>query len=525
MTIEAKIAAEREVYQRWAARSRLGTYDIPETNFRKVEERVEEYARKAEKLGTAPVTMRVLGTYHRMEITDPKYLANPEGYVGTIDDARSPVKYYRVILEGETPKLNGWQFVATLQHEGEKNIVRAIPDAPDMPRRFRTRGPVCDHCQTNRQRNDTYVVFKQGTFKQVGSTCLRDFTGANDPHLAASAAERFALLVTLARDSEDYIPTGGGHNKNLRTDRYLAYVVSEIRQHGWMSRSKARYEPGTATADSALNTMLKPDGYKKNSDYPTEADKAAAEEALTWAREELPQNSDPNDYEWNLMIAAEGEYMEAREAGLIASVVIAYRKSREWKSEREAKEEAAAASEWQGEIKERRDWRLIYKTTFSTETHYGAMDIHSFEDEAGNFFKWFTSSDAPDMVEGQVYTVRGTVKKHAEWNDAKETHLTRCSFPDTVAYDAPIYKGHEAAIPADVKDGRAWVIENLPGRIMTPEVALEKWKKEFFYYITTNPQTRYPTEARERKYGGNVPYNQWGEEQYRKLLKETMENG
>ena len=56
--------------------------------------------------------------------------------------------------------------------------------------------------------------------------------------------------------------------------------------------------------------------------------------------------------------------------------------------------------------------------------------LHIFKDSYGNVFVWRTQKDI-GMNYGEIVIVKGTVKKHSEYMDEKQTELTRCklSFP------------------------------------------------------------------------------------------------
>jgi len=70
--------------------------------------------------------------------------------------------YFPVRMEAEPIKANGWEFIATLQHEEAGTIVMAVPglttEGELAP--FRTAGPACNHCGFSRKRNDTFIVRK-----------------------------------------------------------------------------------------------------------------------------------------------------------------------------------------------------------------------------------------------------------------------------------------------------------------------------------------------------------------------------
>lgn len=55
------------------------------------------------------------------------------------------------------------------------------------------------------------------------------------------------------------------------------------------------------------------------------------------------------------------------------------------------------------------------------------MWIHTFKDADGNALIWKTSSNSlSDLQEGDQIQITGTVKEHSEYQDEKQTVLTRC---------------------------------------------------------------------------------------------------
>ena len=73
--------------------------------------------------------------------------------------------------------VNGWKFIASVEHTEKGNIIRAACNI-EVPERYYTSSPICEHCKSKRFRKDTYIVMNEetGEFKQVGKSCLMDFT-------------------------------------------------------------------------------------------------------------------------------------------------------------------------------------------------------------------------------------------------------------------------------------------------------------------------------------------------------------
>lgn len=215
-------------------------YLIPQENLARLREKLEKLNKKAKKLGVEPIRLEVL----------------PEPVDEVNEETGEVSRSYRVLVEGEAPSLNGWEFVATINHLEEANLLRAVP-GKEIPRHFRDVPSWCQHCKQSRKRNDTYVVRKieNDEHLQVGSSCLRDFLGHPDPHGYARWAEYLAEFDEFARSMGERGESGGYQLFDL--EHYLYYVSAVIREDGWVSRKMASdsYGERTATADIAWNFL------------------------------------------------------------------------------------------------------------------------------------------------------------------------------------------------------------------------------------------------------------------------------
>lgn len=108
------------------------------------------------------------------------------------------------------------------------------------------------------------------------------------------------------------------------------------------------------------------------------------------------------------------------------------RKEREEREAQEAQIKALKAiSQYVGQVGERLEIKGTYVRSgswqqrsfggFGTDTMY----IHTFKDADGNVLVWKTQNDVY-LNYGEPVIVKGTVKKHSEYKDEKQTELTRC---------------------------------------------------------------------------------------------------
>jgi hypothetical protein len=385
-----------------------------------------------------------------------------------------PVTRISLEIEGETPKYKGWTFVAVLQHLDGENIVRALP-GETVPETYRNRGPVCDHCRTNRQRGDTYLVKDCSGYMQVGSTCIRDFLGSDEAGKVAAMAEIFAQARALASEDGE----GFGHASNDRTlAEYLPIVAWAVRTpgQGWTSRTKAREEGGSATADRAWTYLTDGREARKAGVEVTDEDRATAEAAEAWADSltDATIAAETGDYLHNLRAVARTGLVQSRTAGLAASMVTAYQRAmgrERAKSDRAARPSLDAHL---GTIGEKVTFGLPAKTTktgkpakgaptvlraepvvldfvHGFDTAYGYTTILKFRTADGAVLVWFASSTSIGRADvGKAYALTGTVKKHDDYKGSKQTTLTRCSATEATAPIAPAIAAPPVPVlPAD----------------------------------------------------------------------------
>lgn len=231
-------------------------------------------------------------------------------------------RVYSVMLTAEVPKIAGWTFMARLDHSNDTGtIVRMVPNVGELPTTYRdAKATTCDHCGHKRYRRDTFVVRNDetGEFKQVGSTCLKDFFG-HDPYKIAKLAELLGYAYECGRAANEW----GVEGLNPRDYRWISVeefafaTARAVMKHGWVSGKAAYENPNLiSTREQAWDVY----GYDFKHDPATTEEIALAERALEWAAS-LRNKSNASDYEHNIMVIAEATMMEPRSAGLCASIV------------------------------------------------------------------------------------------------------------------------------------------------------------------------------------------------------------
>lgn len=400
------------------------TYKIPAYNLEWLKECIAKLNKKARKLGSREIKITVVDTL--VEKHRPY-----DGHIGGFRSEREVIKVYSIVeITGEAPKYNGWRFIGTLQHEEGGNILRAVP-GETIPEEFRYVIPRCDHCKSARRRKDTYVVqHDDGTVKQVGRQCIKDFLGHKNPESLAWLAQlERDINQASAEDEEDWYGGGGGR-RYIDLDELLSMTAACIRIHGWKSRSDARKYDGVATVSRALNEMYPLPKYKQEI-FPTEEDEKEATAARAWALS-LGEREGLAEFLFNLHLIAKKKALEWRDTGIAAALVMSYQREMGRMAEKKAREKAAAASQYFGTVGKREVFTLTVVNVYTFDTMYGAQDLYKFVDPEGNIAVWKTKAhgDGTEVERGRTWKIKATVKAHDEYKGTKQTVLTRCSWEE-----------------------------------------------------------------------------------------------
>lgn len=330
-----------------------------------------------------------------------------------------------VTVTGETPRLNGWQFVATIQHAGEAgNILRTVPTLDEslvIPESYRTIDPACDHCHYSRRRNDTFLVYSETDgFRQIGRNCLADFIGSDKVAGKMAQAEMWSLVNDACMSAQEYGYGSGGERRFLM-DELLAFAAQVVLTEGWVPRSKAAELGRAATADLTLTAIDK--ARKDARLYPGVDARRLAENVLEWAPAWIERERG-NDYVWNMSVVMASPYVPMRSVGLAVSAIGAYQRDMQHQLERKAKA-ATSPSQHVGTVGKRQTFdNLTCQAIRYLESQFGVTTLLTFTDPSGNIIKWFASSE-PDIEPDQTVTLVATVKAHGDWNGTPETTITR----------------------------------------------------------------------------------------------------
>lgn len=332
-----------------------------------------------------------------------------------------------VELTHQAVKLADWDLLAKIDPiAGGTFTINVVPGNDEIASEIsRDLDPLkCNHCNTRRRRNATFIVrHADGTLKQVGRNCLRDFLGHVSPeHIAAMLA--FMGELTIIGKSEAW---GGGMGWDPRTDLETVLTVTSavVRVMGWAPRSSAQFT--TPTADS-VTTWLIGRGDMANrlrrEVQITEVDEERAEQVIAWVRGMGEQNS---VFLNNLRAIFTVDEVEIKNFGFACSAISAFMKHLDRQAEILRKRESHKNSRHVGTVGQRQVFEgLTVDSVRSFEGQFGTTTLIKFTDKDGNLITWFASGDKVDDFRlGARVDLKATIKKHDDFRGELQTVVNR----------------------------------------------------------------------------------------------------
>lgn len=389
----------------------MKSYKISESKYDDLISKIEFLNKRAAKIGLPAIEVNVIEKSKEMI----KFW--------NVDHSQSwnmPVPFYTIEVIGNSPKIEGWEFIGKIEHTEAGNIIKSIGNIT-IPEVYRSVSSECDYCKKDRRRIETFILSSGNEFKQVGRNCLRDFTGYGDAEKMAEYAENFSNIFKEMEDKtgEDVF---GGHKPDIfDTQTFLAFTIAAIQKSGWCSRSSGN---GIPTADIVIDHITS----KSSNEQPfTAAQFEEARDAIEVVKNAINAKKSVSDYEWNLKVILDSEIVTYHTSGYAASIIPFYlkEKSRQIEDQKKAKE---SKSQFLGKIGEKTGFTgLVLAMTLDLEGIYPST-LHKFIDTEGNIIIWYTSSVKLDT--GKVYSGKATIKDHKTFKGENQTIITRAKLEE-----------------------------------------------------------------------------------------------
>jgi hypothetical protein len=238
-------------------------------------------------------------------------------------------------ITGSAPSLPGWSFAATADWSLEAVVLHTSPfyTGPVLPR---PASKVCDHCQTVRSRNETFLVTgPEGAVKQVGRQCLTVYTGI--------PVGWVALERDIAAPDDDDFARASGDSFIYDARGVIGLGIQLTDALGYVSQAKAEEQGQVSTRDRFLIAYHGPYSERERKIAEQTADALAArsrsdaevaaevEAIIAWAG----SLDGATDYLSNVKaVVTEGGWLGRKHLGYALSAVGAYRRDRDHQARR-----------------------------------------------------------------------------------------------------------------------------------------------------------------------------------------------
>lgn len=361
-------------------------YLVPVYNISKLEKKVNRIKSKG------------VDVVFSVEEDNPQYLEDNKGYYH---------KCYYVEVEGHY-QIDGWQFIATLEHTEVGNIIRAINNDLQIPNRFKHCNAVCEHCNTSRKRKDTYIVYNEQTkeFKQVGRTCLQDYTGLDADDAAQLARILRDVEENTFNSDEDY-SLYNGYIRTYSSDVIKAIAYEEVLAKGYKKN------------ETVNNVVDKYCASRSDKEYLDKYGKEIAK-LNEWISKQDTMN---NNYLHNAYVAWQLEYVDAKHLPLISSLISTYLKDLE---EQKLIELRRKETSYVGKVGDRIEIevdnvRVLYVKRGFTFSYYAEDTfVYKIVDTQGNIYVWSTATNL-----SSAKRIKATIVEHKEYKGEKQTVISR----------------------------------------------------------------------------------------------------
>lgn len=398
----------------------MSRYLIPESAIDSLEIKLATIRRKCAKYGCEFSYSRIGETFKKVDIQDE-----------TGQRTEVTIKAIEVEVSGTAIAESGWKLAGKIEHLETGNLIHSFSDVA-IPDRYRSASPRCEHCNSDRHRKETYVLYhaENNSWKQVGSSCLKDFTGYVSAEMAAAIASVYTLFERVAED-RIYIASSP---KYFDIESVMCYAIECVKHWGYHKAEEGH----AATRNQVIDLMHKHMKFPASIGAVT-FDPMSTTNLQTFKdiRSRLLALDANDDYTNNLQVFLKAEDIPENGLGILVSAVPYYNNLIAREAEQRKLEEASN-SKFIGNIGQRLTVDIATVRLLNIyDGYYGSTWRYQIIDAQGNVFMWDASNSIwdtfrvkdslnGDVVEGLPLQLVGTVKKHDEFRGIKQTWLTRC---------------------------------------------------------------------------------------------------
>lgn len=326
-------------------------------------------------------------------------------------DRKLQYKCRQYEVKGEY-KIEGWEFIAEIEHKDCGNVVRCVKSeySDEIAQRYGEKVSVCEHCGKKLFRRNTFIVrnIESNELKQVGSSCVREYTNG----LSAEVCAEIASFFEEIEDELMYDEKKTSHYAYIVYDRVQSLKVMYyiVRNNGY-------------DRDESKQVFF--DTYRELS--ADAIDELVSDDELSQVESWLETKSNSNAYWCSCKTLYKTNELEFRDYNYLLSMFATY-----FKEQVETARNNEKKNEYVGQVGDRITFtiysmRFLYTKGCYTYGYNRAIqtDVYELLDKEGHTYIWSTTS-YPEVGS----KIKATIKGHQEYNGIKQTIITRASIEE-----------------------------------------------------------------------------------------------
>ena len=381
----------------------------------------------------------------------------PQG-VAPPTERHADFRYHDLTLT-MSPLSDDWDLLYTVspanpnEPHGSEAIIKQNPlsdEEHEYPTHFHDH---CDHCNSGRRGRHKTMTFRHketGEVVSVGSTCVLEYTGI-DPALVESLLEFKGKATThdFATGSRGGQRTMGTYEFALRASMWLHanegytrglghslfnYDLIKHPQTGQIGFGYRQLVPKAHIIAAPAGGISEPVGFGWLREDEPVAPEAISPSVFTVAEAFMDYClglSGSSSFEHTVRNIFKSGVVSKKSAAMAGGALAGYLKhiQREARKTAEVERKAARpAGKHLGTVGERTDFgtaTVVFVRRI--EGYYGTTTLTKFL-AGDDTLVWFRSGDKSDLKVGDTVSIMGTVKKHDQFKDEKQTVITRAKF-------------------------------------------------------------------------------------------------
>jgi hypothetical protein len=369
---------------------------IPLENVSKLVIKVNKLIKRAKKNNVEPMVF-TLGEVKTIRKQVSKYVF-------------TQMKVQEVELSGAMPVIEGYEFLAKIEHTSNGNLVKSM--IADLPMKYSKYESDCEHCKSKRYRKETYILKSNDKEIQVGTECIKSYMSLNSAEYILNVA---AWIKEVSSASE--LSRMPRTETVIDSIAFIATCIESVKKYGWEPSSFSE-EGRVCTSAKAWYFLTMMPAAENYIDYGIAASEESKELAANFINE-LINTEHSNLLMNNLKIILMNGALTHKETRLIAvcaKMIL--------QAQAEIKEKKVLLNEHVGNVGDKMEVSVKVIKKIGLDSAWGHSIMYLMRDADGRTFKSVTSGSFNAEL-GENLKLKGTVKKFDMYKDMKQTVLTR----------------------------------------------------------------------------------------------------